>query len=185
MVRLKEFVLGGADSRQEIHASLSLEDIQARHQRMLRINRGADMGVCGELPDQGVIDVEAEIPAHPRQSFSEGLAEDLNVHLGGQKSSFGAVEGLQGVQDHESAAATGGPVCAPVRSSDETARQVQAGASSCFVGASGGLSRPVDASELSPSVQGDVSELEPEPGASSSLAKEMNSGASVHLKGEQ
>ena len=36
MVRLKEFILGGADSRQEIHAALSLEDIQARHQRMLR-----------------------------------------------------------------------------------------------------------------------------------------------------
>ena len=37
MVRLKEFVMGGADSRQEIHASLSLEDIQARHQRMIRV----------------------------------------------------------------------------------------------------------------------------------------------------
>ncbi|MBN2527651.1 MAG: hypothetical protein JXR76_14765 [Deltaproteobacteria bacterium] len=36
MVRLKEFVQGGADSRQEIHAALSLEDIQARHKRMMK-----------------------------------------------------------------------------------------------------------------------------------------------------
>jgi hypothetical protein len=34
--RLKEFLLGGADSRQEVHASLSLEDLQARHRRMLK-----------------------------------------------------------------------------------------------------------------------------------------------------
>lgn len=36
MVRLKEFVQGGADSRQEIHAALSLEDIQARHKKMMK-----------------------------------------------------------------------------------------------------------------------------------------------------
>jgi hypothetical protein len=36
MVRLKEFVLGNADSRQEIHASLSLESLQTRHRQMLR-----------------------------------------------------------------------------------------------------------------------------------------------------
>jgi len=36
MVRLKEFVQGGADSRQEIHAALSLEDIQSRHKRMMK-----------------------------------------------------------------------------------------------------------------------------------------------------
>lgn len=36
MVRLKEFIQGGADSRQEIHAALSLEDLQARHKQMLQ-----------------------------------------------------------------------------------------------------------------------------------------------------
>ncbi|MCC6649270.1 MAG: hypothetical protein IT374_27335 [Polyangiaceae bacterium] len=36
MVRLKEFVQGNADSRQEIHASLSLEVLQARHRQMIR-----------------------------------------------------------------------------------------------------------------------------------------------------
>lgn len=33
MARLKEFLQGGADGRQEIHASLTLEDIQARYRR--------------------------------------------------------------------------------------------------------------------------------------------------------
>jgi hypothetical protein len=51
MLRLKEFILGGADSRQEIHAALSLEDIQARHERMLRASRQASAEERGELLD--------------------------------------------------------------------------------------------------------------------------------------
>jgi hypothetical protein len=35
-VRLKEFVMGNADSRQEINASLSLEVLQTRHRQMMR-----------------------------------------------------------------------------------------------------------------------------------------------------
>ena len=50
MVRLKEFVLGGADSRQELHAALSLEDIQARHRRMVQAGDAADAAVRGEVP---------------------------------------------------------------------------------------------------------------------------------------
>lgn len=38
-VRLKEFILGGADSRQELHAALSLESIQQRYARMLQDHR--------------------------------------------------------------------------------------------------------------------------------------------------
>lgn len=49
MVRLKEFVLGGADSRQEIHASLSLEDLQARHARAMREVREATTAEQGLL----------------------------------------------------------------------------------------------------------------------------------------
>lgn len=48
MVRLKEFIQGGADSRQEIHAALSLEDIQARHRRMLKTVEGASSMETGE-----------------------------------------------------------------------------------------------------------------------------------------
>ena len=49
MVRLKEFVQGGADSRKEIHASLSLEDIQARHRRMMKTVHGTTAAECGEV----------------------------------------------------------------------------------------------------------------------------------------
>ncbi len=40
-VRLKEFIMGGADSRQELHAALSLESIQQRYARMLKLQRDA------------------------------------------------------------------------------------------------------------------------------------------------
>ena len=46
MVRLKEFVQGGADSRQEVHAVLSLEELQTRHRRMMKTieaNRTVDL----------------------------------------------------------------------------------------------------------------------------------------------
>jgi hypothetical protein len=51
MVRLKEFIQGGADSRQEIHAALSLEDIQARHRRMLKTVEASSTAERGELDD--------------------------------------------------------------------------------------------------------------------------------------
>lgn len=63
MVRLKEYVLGGADSRQEIHASLSLEDLQARHARMMREVREAT------AREQGLLDAR---PASNPAPSSEG-----------------------------------------------------------------------------------------------------------------
>jgi len=50
MLRLKEFIQGGADSRQEIHASLSLEDIQARHRRAMAQLGATPAAVRGEVP---------------------------------------------------------------------------------------------------------------------------------------
>ncbi|ACY13618.1 hypothetical protein Hoch_1021 [Haliangium ochraceum DSM 14365] len=45
MLRLKQFIQGGADSRQEVHAGFSLEALQARHRRMLRhLDEGDDAG---------------------------------------------------------------------------------------------------------------------------------------------
>lgn len=49
LCRLKEFLQGGADSRQELHAALSLEDIQARHRQMLKDTEGASAAVRGEI----------------------------------------------------------------------------------------------------------------------------------------
>ena len=91
MVRLKEFVMGGADSRQEIHASLSLEDIQARHQRMIRVVGETSSAVRGELPGPTsgmVLDAEPddhEGDADPPRAPTEGAAGDLNVHLRGSE----------------------------------------------------------------------------------------------------
>ncbi|MCY1036196.1 AT hook motif domain protein [Corallococcus sp. BB11-1] len=49
MVRLKEFVQGGADSRQELHASFSLEGLQARHALALRAARETTPAERGEV----------------------------------------------------------------------------------------------------------------------------------------
>ncbi|MCP3170166.1 AT hook motif domain protein [Myxococcus qinghaiensis] len=49
MVRLKEFVMGGADSRQELHASFSLEGLQARHAHALRAARETTSAERGEV----------------------------------------------------------------------------------------------------------------------------------------
>ena len=90
MVRLKEFVMGGADSRQEIHASLSLEDIQARHQRMIRVVGESPSAVRGELtgPTSGmVIDAEPEDAFDPPRAATDEAAEDLHVHLPGPSAS--------------------------------------------------------------------------------------------------
>lgn len=83
--------MGGADSRQEIHASLSLEDIQARHQRMVRVVGETSSAIRGELsgPTSGmVIDAEPddhEGDADPPRAPTEGAAGDLNVHLRGSQ----------------------------------------------------------------------------------------------------
>ncbi|WP_254626404.1 AT hook motif domain protein [Myxococcus sp. CA039A] len=49
MVRLKEFVMGGADSRQELHASFSLEGLQTRHAQALRAARETTPAERGEV----------------------------------------------------------------------------------------------------------------------------------------
>lgn len=65
MVRLKEYVLGGPDSRQELHAALSLESLQQRHARMLRELNEATPELTGV--------VETERPSEPAQ-FSAGCS---------------------------------------------------------------------------------------------------------------
>ncbi|WP_338869352.1 AT hook motif domain protein [Myxococcus stipitatus] len=49
MVRLKEFVMGGADSRQELHATFSLEGLQARHAQALRAAQESTPAERGEV----------------------------------------------------------------------------------------------------------------------------------------
>jgi len=42
VLRLKEFLKGGPDARKEIQEGINLADLQARHERMLRIIEGRD-----------------------------------------------------------------------------------------------------------------------------------------------
>jgi len=49
MLRLKEFKLGRADSRQEIQGILTLEEIQARHRRMRDELDGIDVQLAGTV----------------------------------------------------------------------------------------------------------------------------------------
>ena len=54
MLRLKEFVQGRADSRQEIQGMLTLEEIQARHRRLRDDLDALDPGLAGAVvPEDG------------------------------------------------------------------------------------------------------------------------------------
>ena len=49
MIRLKEFMMGGPDSRTEVHAKLTLDTLQERHRQMMQVVAVAPE-VRGELP---------------------------------------------------------------------------------------------------------------------------------------
>jgi hypothetical protein len=51
MVRLKEFKQGRADSRQEVHGMISLEEIQARHKALQARLAGQDPALTGRVDD--------------------------------------------------------------------------------------------------------------------------------------
>jgi len=84
MLRLKEFVMGGADSRQEIHAALSLEDIQARHQRMMRSAQQAWAEERGEIITVLPVDVSGLSNLALSDSAPPPLTEDATGELPGQ-----------------------------------------------------------------------------------------------------
>jgi len=84
MIRLKEFLLGGADSRQEIHASLSLEQLQTRHAEMLRIRRVSNHEVRGELDAttaslSGPHEDEHPVSENPPASSTEAVAQKVSA----------------------------------------------------------------------------------------------------------
>jgi hypothetical protein len=66
-VRLKEFILGGADSRQEVHAALSLESIQQRYTRMLQDR-------CDDPALTGTVGGSASSARAPESIDSNGVA---------------------------------------------------------------------------------------------------------------
>ncbi|WP_305798554.1 hypothetical protein [Myxococcus sp. CA033] len=74
MVRLKEFVQGGADSRQELHASFSLEGLQARHAHALRAARETTPAERGEVDAE--VEDSGRRPEVVSTSGGEQLAPD-------------------------------------------------------------------------------------------------------------
>ena len=67
MVRLREFIQGGADSRPELHASITLDELQRRHRELLRDPLMASVKARGESPDESVQKVHAKSPPPPTE----------------------------------------------------------------------------------------------------------------------
>ena len=67
-VRLKQFIQGGADSRQEVRSILSLEALQERYARARRESEGATPAMAGVI-----IDVAAESVSETEQGKPNGL----------------------------------------------------------------------------------------------------------------
>ena len=75
LARLKAFILGGADSRQEVRAILSLDSLQERYARMLRDQREATGDMSGVIDVHGVTVAKTE-QANPN---TEARAPDCSV----------------------------------------------------------------------------------------------------------
>jgi hypothetical protein len=97
MVRLKEFLSGGADSRQEVMGGLTLEALQLRHREMIRVADDATAAECGVVEGSkakalpaamGGGEVELSPPASPieeRADVTERVANGAQVaQLGGE-----------------------------------------------------------------------------------------------------
>ena len=97
MVRLKEFLSGGADSRQEVMGGITLEALQSRHREMIRVVDDATDAECGVVESSKVKGLPAPTggdetdprpPARPiddRAALTEHGADDgLVEQLGGE-----------------------------------------------------------------------------------------------------
>ena len=112
LCRLKEYLQGGADSRQEIHAALSLQDLQTRHARMLRASQQATAAERGEVIDARPADDPEEpgrfLPDSPPAPLTEAAAGEVPGQFVGAGSEAGpggpprAASGAgQGAADHQ------------------------------------------------------------------------------------
>ncbi len=109
MVRLKEYVLGGPDSRQELHAALSLESLQQRHARMLRELNEATPELSGAV-DVRPVEIEqggsAQFPAgrsipEPLPLSSEDAAQKPAAAEGASTADVATDEGPGGANGGE------------------------------------------------------------------------------------
>lgn len=81
LARLKAFILGGADSRQEVRNILSLESLQERYARVMREQRDATPAMAGVIDARAVPGVETE-RAESNAAVSVRLAAPRSVSRG-------------------------------------------------------------------------------------------------------
>jgi predicted outer membrane protein len=79
ILRLKTFLEGGADSRQEIHVGLSLEDLQQHHRRALELQRGTTAAERGEV----IRDAPRALPppGEPSTADLQGIEQPSLAHF--------------------------------------------------------------------------------------------------------
>src|SRR5690606_10129804 len=86
MLRLKEFLLGGPDARQEVHASLSLEELQRRHARMMSV--ATDMNaetIGGVVAGRRLVEDDGrELSIDSPEANFDGPIAELHGHTGDQ-----------------------------------------------------------------------------------------------------
>ena len=134
LCRLKEYLQGGADSRQEIHAALSLQDLQTRHARMLRASQQATAAERGEVIDARPADAPEEpgriLPVSPPASLTEDAPGEVPGQFVGAGSEAGpgvppgAASGAgQGAADHQASDGGSAPHGANVASTGPTPAQ--------------------------------------------------------------
>jgi hypothetical protein len=100
MVRLKGFIMGGPDSRSEVHAKLSLETIQERHQQMVRVSQ-ATPEVRGELEAKRSRDPPSRRSANARQNVPGENPPAGADGAGGANPTGGDTAGDSGADDDE------------------------------------------------------------------------------------
>ena len=66
LLRLKEFLLGNADSRTEVTGHISLEAIQTRHKQTLAILKTTTPEIRGEVTEDAEIDRKDELEVEPQ-----------------------------------------------------------------------------------------------------------------------
>lgn len=83
MVRLKQFIEGGVDSRQEIHAALSLESLQARHKQMIQGAGAASAAERGDRESTPNVSSGEFDDQHRPAPLATPQGDHENEHLGG------------------------------------------------------------------------------------------------------
>ena len=128
--RLRAFLEGGADSRSEIHACLSLEQIQARHRQMMKAMESSSAAERGEvdqhhrdLPEATSVlgrqlDSPSPAPFSAKGSQDVGIQPEAEEPSGSPHAPHGRLSrALLGAPEHEPkgrGSAPHGPDVAPV-----------------------------------------------------------------------